>query len=68
MREGEVLAWQRLRIDETGRVTEFSVTNASGAPQKYVDKVEKSIKKMQFMPGFVDRKPVPMMYIEPTFR
>jgi hypothetical protein len=38
-----VLIWQKLQIDEYGKITEFSVTNASEAPQSVVRQIEEQI-------------------------
>jgi hypothetical protein len=32
-----------------------------------VEELRKSVEKMEFMPGYVDGKPVPMHYIEPAY-
>jgi hypothetical protein len=63
----EVLIWEELWIDEHGTVTDFRLTNASGASIAVEKAVRDSVAKMQFMPGFHEGKPVAMHYIEPAY-
>lgn len=60
------VVWQRLKIDEHGNVTEAAVTGLVG-PQTAIRVIEDQIRRMEFMPGFVNGKPVPMNYAEPAF-
>jgi len=62
-----VLVWAELWIDEHGKITDYRLTNASGAPQRIEKQVRDSVTSMQFMPGFVEGKPVAMHYIEPAW-
>lgn len=66
-RSGRVLLWQKLHIDEHGKVLESLMINASGAPDFLVERVEEQAKRMQFMPGYFEGKPVSMFYTEPVF-
>lgn len=61
------LIWQELWIDEHGKVKNSKMTNASGAHLKDVEAVQRSVEKMEFMPGFFEGKPVAMRYVEPAF-
>lgn len=61
------LIWQKLWIDEHGKVTRWETTNASGARQRDVEAVRRSVENMRFMPGFVEGKPMAMRYVEPAF-
>jgi hypothetical protein len=63
----DVLVWQELWIDERGTVTNSRLTNRSGAPPAVIKEIGKSMAKMQFIPGFVEGKPVPMHYAEPAY-
>ena len=63
----DTLVWQELWIDEHGKVTSSRLTNASGAPVSVVKEVSESVAKMQFMPGYLGRKPVAMRYVEPAY-
>lgn len=63
----DVLVWMRLSIDEHGKITDKGLTNASGAPALVVDAIDRHIDKMDFIPGHHDGKPVPMLYLEPSF-
>lgn len=64
-RTGDVLLWQKMRIDEHGKVLEYQVTNPSGVSQYFVTRIERQIERMDFMPGYFEGKPVPMLYVEP---
>jgi hypothetical protein len=59
------VVWQRLKIDEHGKVTEWGVTGLVGS-QADRRIIEEQLKSMEFMPGFVNGKPVPMSYAEPA--
>lgn len=63
----DVLIWQHLEIDERGKITAFELTNASKAPKHVMRLIEEQIGRMEFMPGFVEGKPMPMLYMEPAF-
>jgi hypothetical protein len=67
MRSGRVLLWQKMRIDQDGKVVESAVTDASGAPDWLVKRVEAQMKRMEFMPGYFEGKPVEMFYAEPVY-
>jgi hypothetical protein len=64
---GRVLIWQKMRIDEHGKVSEYHMTNASNAPAYLVEQIERGVKRMEFMPGLFEGKPVSMRYVEPAF-
>jgi hypothetical protein len=66
-RSGHILLWQNLHIDEDGKVLECVVTNASGVPAFFVKRIEEQVKRMEFMPGYFEGKPVAMFYTEPVF-
>ncbi|HKR35664.1 MAG TPA: hypothetical protein VJT10_12545 [Steroidobacteraceae bacterium] len=58
--------WQELSIDEHGKVTQAKLTNGSDAPlPEIAEQMRWLIDHMQFLPGFVDGKPVSMRYVEP---
>jgi hypothetical protein len=63
----DVLIWEEFWIDEHGKVTDYRLTNASGASMAVEKAVRDSAAKMQFMPGFVEGKPMAMHYIEPAY-
>lgn len=66
-RPGRIPLWQKMRIDEYGKVLESRVINASGAPNLLVERIEEHAKRMKFMPGYFEGKPVEMFYTEPVF-
>jgi hypothetical protein len=63
----DVLIWQHLQVDEHGKITGFRLTDSSRAPKHIVRLIEQQIGRMEFMPGFVEGKPMPMLYMEPAF-
>jgi len=67
LQPGRILLWQKMRIDEHGKVLEYVVTNVSDAPNLLVERIEEQVKRMEFMPGYFEGKPVPMSYVEPWF-
>lgn len=66
-RSGRVLLWDKMHIDEDGKVLESLVINASGVPDFFVKRTEEQVKRMKFMPGYFEGKPVEMFYTEPVF-
>ena len=62
-----VLVWQEFWIDEHGKVTKSRLTNTSNATRAVIKEVSDSAARMQFMPGFVEGKPVAMHYMEPAY-
>jgi hypothetical protein len=62
-----VIVWQELQIDEFGNVTELLVTGMVGATSTIIRTLEDEIRVMEFMPGLVNGKAVPMRYAEPAF-
>ncbi|HKS54999.1 MAG TPA: hypothetical protein VJS12_06920 [Steroidobacteraceae bacterium] len=64
---GHVLLWQNLHIDEHGKVLECAINNVSGAPEWLVARIKAQTKRMAFMPGYFQGKPVAMLYIEPVY-
>jgi para-nitrobenzyl esterase len=66
IRSSDLLMWQKLHIDEHGRVLDFQLTNVSNVPEWFVNRIEAQVKRMEFMPGYFDGKPVPMHYVEPV--
>jgi hypothetical protein len=67
MRSGRVLLWQKMHIDQDGKVVESVVTGASGAPDWLVKRIEAQMKRMEFMPGYFEGKAVEMFYTEPVY-
>lgn len=61
-----ILVWQKIRVDEHGKVLEYEVTNPSGVAQFFITRIEHQIERMDFMPGYFEGKPVPMLYVEPV--
>jgi hypothetical protein len=59
------VVWIELQIDEQGAMTKSKVINTAGAPQWWVDTVDEATKKMTFIPGYHDGKPVPMQFVQP---
>ena len=59
------VVWIELQIDEHGAMTKSKVINTAGAPQWWVDTVDEAAKKMTFIPGYHDGKPVPMQFVQP---
>jgi hypothetical protein len=55
----------KLQIDEHGVMTDCTVINSSDAPDWWVDEVHRAAKKMTFIPGHNDGKPVPMQFVQP---
>jgi hypothetical protein len=65
-RGSRVLLWQKMRIDEHGKVLDCTVTKVADVPESFVRNIENQVRRMQFMPGYVDGKPTAMRYIEPV--
>jgi hypothetical protein len=61
-----VLVWGKLWIDEHGKVTGQSLTNVSHTPRQFLFEILDSVKRMQFVPGQHEGKPVSMLYMEPV--
>lgn len=62
---GRVLMWEKIHIDEHGKVLDYDVTNVSDAPAHLIKRIGNQIQRMDFMPGYTaDGKPVPMLYVE----
>jgi hypothetical protein len=61
------LIWQELWIDELGNIKDAKLVNSSNAPPDMVEYLRHSVDTMQFMPGWVDGKPVAMRYLEPAW-
>lgn len=59
------VVWLELQVDEHGGITKSKVFNTSNAPQWWVDTVDEAAKKMTFIPGYHDGKPVPMQFVQP---
>jgi hypothetical protein len=59
--------WQKLEVDEHGKVTEVDITGLVGSSAAIIRTIEAQVRRMEFMPGFADGKPVPMSYREPAF-
>ena len=62
-----LLLWPKLSIDEQGKVTAFTITDASGTPVHLVHHFESQMKALEFIPGFFDRKPRPMLYVKALY-
>jgi len=45
------ILWMKMRIDENGKVTDYSFENAERTSIRAIEKSEKSIASMEFMPG-----------------
>jgi hypothetical protein len=67
VRAGSVLIWQKMHIDEQGNVSEYLLTDASNAAPWMISRLDAGVRRMEFMPGLFQGKPVPMFYIEPAF-
>ncbi len=66
LKSSDLVLWRKMRIDEHGKVTEYKIEQpAAYVPQWFVEGLEAQIKRMEFMPGYHDGKPVPMAYVEP---
>ena len=64
---GRILLWMNTQIDEHGNLIDYKLTNPSGQPKFFVERIEKQLKKTRFSPGHVDGKPVPMFHVEPVY-
>lgn len=67
MEVGRVLIWQKMHIDEHGNVSQYVLMNASDTAPYFVERIEVGVRRMKFMPGLYEGKPVPMYYVEPAF-
>jgi hypothetical protein len=67
LKHGRVLLWQKMHIAADGQVLESQVTNSSDTPDWFVKRIEEQMKRMQFMPGYFQGKPVEMFYTEPVY-
>lgn len=65
---GVVVMWHKMHIDEHGKVIDFSVENVSDAPQSLVKRIEEQVRRMEFIPGYFEGNPVPMLYAEPVLQ
>jgi hypothetical protein len=64
---GSMLLWYRLEVDVQGKVTASSLTNASESPPHLVNHFESQVGRLEFIPGFVDKKPTAMVYVKPLY-
>ncbi|MDY6945240.1 MAG: hypothetical protein SXG53_05950 [Pseudomonadota bacterium] len=53
-----------MRIDEKGNVTERAAVNVSGADPLLLSVVDDRMSTLQFIPGYFNRKPAPMLHVE----
>jgi hypothetical protein len=67
MVKGRLLIWQKMQIDEQGNVSEYMLTDATNAEPWMLKRLDAGVRRMQFMPGLFEGKPVPMHYLEPAF-
>jgi hypothetical protein len=67
MVKGRVLIWQKMQIDEQGNVSEYMLTDTTNAEQWMLGRLDAGVRRMRFMPGLFEGKPVPMLYVEPAF-
>ena len=65
---GVIVMWQKLLIDERGKVIDFRVENVSDAPPFLVKRIEDQVRRMEFIPGYFEGNPVPMLYAEPALQ
>lgn len=63
----DCVIWSWMQIDERGKVVAYRVDRYSGADSKLLDELERSIHRMEFMPGRHQGKPVPMVFVEPLY-
>jgi hypothetical protein len=56
--------WMRLSIDETGKITDSRVETAPGVTDGLTRAVQRSIKLMEFRPGYYQGRPTAMDYLE----
>lgn len=62
------VVWQKLRIDEHGEIVDYAVIDDYGvATKRTLSLIRNSIRRMEFMPGLFEGKPVSMDYLEPAF-
>jgi hypothetical protein len=59
--------WMKMRIDENGKVTDYAFENAERTSIRAIEKTEKGIPRMEFMPGYHEGKPAVMFYMEPSY-
>jgi hypothetical protein len=67
LQHDRMLVWQVIDVDERGKVTGYSLRNASRTHGHLVDQFRAQIAAFEFIPGFFERKPRAMRYIEPLY-
>ena len=67
MVKGRELIWQKMQIDEQGNVSEYMLTDTTNAEPWMLGRLDAGVRRMRFMPGLFEGKPVPMLYVEPAF-
>ena len=63
--KGICFVWMRMEIDERGKVVTYHVDRPANSDSSFYQKLERSIQRMEFIPGRYEGKPVPMNYVEP---
>jgi hypothetical protein len=54
-------------IDADGNVVSCSVRQTARAPKRYIEQVKATMRRMRFLPGYYEGKPVPMELVQPWF-
>jgi hypothetical protein len=61
-----VTVWQKMYVDENGKVSRYEVMNSSNASAELLQHIKDSAMRTEFIAGHVDGKPVGMWYMEPV--
>lgn len=59
------VVWMKLQIDERGVMTGCTLIDDWDAPDWWLRAVNTAAKRMTFIPGHHDGKPVPMQFVQP---
>jgi hypothetical protein len=57
----------QFQIDERGNVSDLSVRNLTHENVRTLRRIEEQAREYRFLPGYYEGRPVPMMYMEPSF-
>jgi hypothetical protein len=57
----------QVRVDERGNATDLSLRNLTDENSQTLRQIEERARQYKFLPGYHEGKPVPMLYVEPSF-
>jgi hypothetical protein len=57
----------QVRVDERGNATDLSLRNLSDENSQTLRQIDERARQYEFLPGYHEGKPVPMLYVEPSF-